>query len=144
MKCLSIRQPWAWLICTGKKPVENRTWSTQHRGTLFIHASSRFDWFFFDFVDIEDPDDPLRGAGLEVARHFRITKAGITGAKDEFGAIVGRVELADVIPADGKPVSDWCADGGFWWLLSAAKAIPPVPCKGKLNLWDLPGDIFAG
>lgn len=36
---LSVRQPWAWLIVTGHKPVENRSWSTRMRGPIFIHAS---------------------------------------------------------------------------------------------------------
>jgi hypothetical protein len=35
---LSIRQPWAWLIVQGHKPIENRTWPTTYRGPLLIHA----------------------------------------------------------------------------------------------------------
>lgn len=41
MKVLSIRQPWATLICLGVKPIENRTWQTKHRGALAIHASGQ-------------------------------------------------------------------------------------------------------
>ena len=37
---LSVRQPWAWAIACGRKKVENRTWSTPYRGTVYIHASS--------------------------------------------------------------------------------------------------------
>jgi len=40
LTCLSVRQPWAWLIVNGHKDVENRTWSTQHRGDILIHASA--------------------------------------------------------------------------------------------------------
>ena len=36
--CLSIRQPWAWAIVHGYKPIENRTWNTGFRGRLLIHA----------------------------------------------------------------------------------------------------------
>ena len=36
--CLSIRQPYAWLIVNGFKPVENRTWPTRFRGRILIHA----------------------------------------------------------------------------------------------------------
>jgi len=39
MKTLSVRQPWATLICSGIKTVENRTWKTDYRGKLLIHAS---------------------------------------------------------------------------------------------------------
>lgn len=38
IKCLTIRQPWAWLIVKGHKPVENRVWSTHYRGWIAIHA----------------------------------------------------------------------------------------------------------
>src|SRR5215472_1457845 len=43
MKALSVRQPWAWLIVNGYKPVENRNWLTKFRGRLLIHAGQRFD-----------------------------------------------------------------------------------------------------
>jgi hypothetical protein len=40
---LSVRQPWAWAIVSGYKDVENRSWPTNYRGTLFIHAGQRLD-----------------------------------------------------------------------------------------------------
>jgi hypothetical protein len=39
MKALSVKQPWASLIATGRKTVELRSWSTTHRGPLLICAS---------------------------------------------------------------------------------------------------------
>lgn len=36
---LSIKQPHATLICAGIKTVENRTWKTDYRGKILIHAS---------------------------------------------------------------------------------------------------------
>ena len=42
MKALSVRQPWAHLIVTGIKRVENRFWETPYRGPLLIHAASRW------------------------------------------------------------------------------------------------------
>jgi hypothetical protein len=41
MKCLSIQNPWAPLICAGVKDVENRTWKTDYRGPLLIHTSGQ-------------------------------------------------------------------------------------------------------
>ncbi len=43
MKTLSVKQPWSTLICTGIKDVENRTWRTEYRGPLLIHASAQED-----------------------------------------------------------------------------------------------------
>ena len=38
MRCLTVRQPWAWAIVAGLKSIENRSRRTTHRGPLLIHA----------------------------------------------------------------------------------------------------------
>jgi hypothetical protein len=47
MKCLSIKQPWAWAICNlpkeYRKDIENRTWNTKYRVEFLVHASKVFD-----------------------------------------------------------------------------------------------------
>ena len=50
MKALSVKQPWASLIASGKKSLEIRTWRTDHRGPLLIVASrtGKFVWEFID------------------------------------------------------------------------------------------------
>lgn len=40
MKVLSITEPFATLIMEKKKTIETRSWKTNYRGKLFIHASS--------------------------------------------------------------------------------------------------------
>ena len=42
MKALSIKQPWASLIAHGIKDIENRTWKTNFRGRIYIHASGLY------------------------------------------------------------------------------------------------------
>ena len=37
-KCLSVQNPLSYLICAGLKDVENRSRSTKHRGTVYIHS----------------------------------------------------------------------------------------------------------
>ena len=37
--CLSLTQPWATLVATGKKRIETRGWQTAYRGPLAIHAA---------------------------------------------------------------------------------------------------------
>jgi len=39
MKCLSVKQPWANLIASGRKTIETRTWATDYRGELLIVSS---------------------------------------------------------------------------------------------------------
>jgi hypothetical protein len=43
MKCLSIKQPYAELVVSGKKTIELRTWDTKFRGEFLIHASKKID-----------------------------------------------------------------------------------------------------
>lgn len=38
LTCLSIPNPVSYLVCYGIKDVENRTWSTDYRGRLYIHS----------------------------------------------------------------------------------------------------------
>lgn len=40
---LSIRQPWCYFILRAGKDVENRTWPTNFRGPVLIHASKTVD-----------------------------------------------------------------------------------------------------
>lgn len=42
MKALTLWQPWASLIAWGEKQYETRSWRTDYRGPLAIHASIRF------------------------------------------------------------------------------------------------------
>ncbi|KAK4885422.1 hypothetical protein RN001_001693 [Aquatica leii] len=39
--CISMHQPWASLLVAGIKVHEGRTWYTDHRGRLWIHAASK-------------------------------------------------------------------------------------------------------
>ena len=76
-RILSIRQPWAWAIATGRKKVENRVWNTSYRGPVYIHASS----------------NRAPGADQWIRRQFRLR------VPEELprGAVVAVAELADVV-----------------------------------------------
>ena len=39
MRALSLTQPWPWIILNLGKDVENRVWSTKHRGPFLLHAA---------------------------------------------------------------------------------------------------------
>ncbi len=43
MKALSVKQPWASRIASGRKTVETRVWGTDYRGDLLIVSSKRPD-----------------------------------------------------------------------------------------------------
>lgn len=42
-RALTIRQPWAALVVSGRKVIEYRGWSTAHRGRIWIHAGRALD-----------------------------------------------------------------------------------------------------
>jgi hypothetical protein len=87
MKTLSVRQPHAALICAGVKTVENRTWKTDYRGRLFIHASGNamsfydFDvmpqkWnnLFADYIEKHDNFESPEGAPESIQAAFRLNR----------------------------------------------------------------------
>lgn len=124
MKAITIKQPWAYLICSGIKDIENRTWKTNHRGRVLIHAGSG------NKFKAELTDDQMNAAFGSCYQ-----KAQIGGYN--FGAIIGSVEIVDCV--QNHP-SIW-AEKGLWnWVLTNPELFPePIPCKGKLSFWEYPG-----
>lgn len=43
MKVITLKQPWATLVAEGIKEYEFRSWKTNYRGKLLIHAGSGID-----------------------------------------------------------------------------------------------------
>jgi len=122
MKCLSVLQPWAHLILSGQKWVENRTWTTRHRGPLLIHAG--------------------RGkTALEAAR-IAVPTARWTETDLVYGAIVGIVNVVDCWPIDDPrlaqpPYSGW-AFGPSCWVLAEPRAFGrPIEWRGRLGLFEV-------
>jgi hypothetical protein len=52
MKCLSLKQPYAELLVSGKKTIELRNWNTYFRGKFLVHASKNIDKERSDFLGI--------------------------------------------------------------------------------------------
>lgn len=115
--CLSIQQPWAWLIVNGYKDIENRTWPTNFRGRFLIHASKRMtraDYFacklfITGFTNLKLPPMPVLPRG----------------------GIVGEAVLLDCVRVDH---SDWFV-GPFGFVLGQAKPLPFKPMKGALKFF---------
>ncbi|MBX9623810.1 MAG: ASCH domain-containing protein [Gemmataceae bacterium] len=123
---LSVRQPYAWLLVHGYKPIENRTWSTAHRGPLWIHASKA-------------PD--VKPAEAEA---FLTDDCGLTAGEAEaydpvLSAVVGCVFVADCVGRVNLPpvyAGNVHAGGPFFFLLSAAAPLAAAaPCDGRLGVW---------
>ena len=87
MKTISVKQPYATLICAGVKKIENRSWKTDYRGRLLIHASgdalSFYDigafpqkWsnLFADYIEQYDNFAPPKGAPESIKAAFILNR----------------------------------------------------------------------
>jgi hypothetical protein len=146
VKCLSIRHPWAWLICHPEalracklpiKDIENREWRPSYRGPLYIHAGTAVDASLFD----------PRSGKLESwywERTFdsagKALYAAMPKHKDAYPrrAIVGCAQLSDVLTESLDP---WFV-GPYGLRLANATAIPPISYPGQLSLFDVPASLI--
>jgi hypothetical protein len=115
LPALSVRQPWAWLIVSGLKDVENRPRRTHYRGSLLIHAGLSLDSYSKENMDW-------------LNENFGI---GIPMGLDT-GGIVGIVDLVDCVE---HHESRWFNKGGFGWVLTNPRRLNFCPCKGALGLF---------
>jgi hypothetical protein len=120
LKAISIMQPWAWLIVTGLKDVENRNWRTKFKGRVLVHAGLRVDREAM--ADLLAGRHPVTGERLEFAGPPQFDRGGI----------VGEVEISDCV-SDSD--SDWFV-GRYGFLLRDAKPLPFQPCKGMLSFFS--------
>lgn len=135
VKCLSVRQPWAWAIASAGKTIENRTRQTKHRGLLAIHAGKAVDRAALDAPSILEA---VADCGFEIDE-----------ATSTLGAVVAVAELVSCHPAywcedwgsEGR-CSPWALPDSWHWGLANVHPLPvPVPCRGALGLWNLPEDV---
>jgi hypothetical protein len=121
IRCLAVRQPWAWGLVSGVKDIENRSWSTEYRGPIAILASAN-----------------------KTLVSLLTKSSGLPALGSPFGAIVGVVDLIDVVPLSQELEANPWAWGPQCWRVANARAFPePIPYKGKLNLFALDEGVAA-
>lgn len=120
MKALSLKQPWAELVVSGKKTLEVRKWNTKFRGEFLVHAS--------------------KNTNKESEKEF--------GFKDlPTGCIVGKATLVDVKKYQSEQEFEKDAGKHFakgWWnpkahgfILANAQRVNPKKIKGQLNFFEV-------
>ncbi|MDD2377764.1 MAG: ASCH domain-containing protein [Bacilli bacterium] len=118
MKVITIRQPWASLIVYGYKKFEYRSWKTNYRGELLIHAGKTYDkneLLMFNSLGIEFPT----------------------------GCIIGKVVLEDCLKVtDDLKQKNQLIYGltkdfvGYAWKLTNPIIVDKIYLNGKLSLWE--------
>jgi hypothetical protein len=134
-KVITLLQPWAQLVVTGKKQFETRGFNTHYRGELYIHSSGRTHPEHFELC-LNDPDFK---ACIPYPHRLKM------------GYIIGKVVLEDCQPTE--VVKEVLLDGGevgrrelcfgdygprrWAWLLSHAELFEnPIFARGSLGIWE--------
>src|ERR1700692_2912147 len=121
---ISVRQPWAELILSGRKTVELRTWSTDYRGPLWVHSGIR--------------------SAPELERRF--------GYNDLFrGGYLGKIVLEAIVPVDPLRWDLWrdahldaseYQEGFFAFVLGDhVRFDHPIAGRGNLKLFYPPDEL---
>ncbi len=120
MRCLSVCQPFAELIISGRKTIELRRWNTKFRGEFLVHA----------------------------AKKIRVRDCVRLGMNQELvtGALVGRAEIYDVkiydtteqIDDDRTLHHSDSSAGRYGFMLRDPKRFASaIPHSGRLGFFDV-------
>ena len=129
MKCLSLNQPYAYLLASGKKTIEIRKWNTKYRGEFLIHSSKKIN---------EDACSVLK-----IHKDFLVK-----------GAIIGKCSLYDVKTYENFDEFERDRDKHFsieknsnsystnfkrygFFVRNAMLFSNPIPYLGKLGLFEV-------
>lgn len=138
MKAISIKQPYASLICEGIKDIENRSWQTHYRGPIYIHASAKPTKLKFKI--------PNQASIQEIIISTMLNKVE---EEDLFSCIIGQVDIVDCVinhksiwsektiydeddfdKEDPKPIWNWVLANPVLF------DKPIINIKGKLSFWE--------
>ncbi len=127
MKVLSLTEPCATLIKEKKKLIETRSWKTNYRGELYIHASST-----------KIPKEWRENKNLMVL---------VNGMPLNYGNIICKCNLVDCVYMTPEFIKEIKKNhqeyicgiyevGRYAWILKDIEVIKPVPTKGHLGVWN--------
>jgi hypothetical protein len=166
VKTLSVKQPYATLICAGVKRVENRTWKTDYRGRLLIHASGDHNAYpDLDCLPKKFAEKIISGKKNALIKNYdklldntyffygenpaqnRDPHIWLKDAVKKCGffmpaqAIIGEVTLSNIVDTlydlDNDDV-DFAEKGCCYWILTDPVLYdkPIINVMGRLRLWD--------
>lgn len=128
MKTITIKQPYASLIAEGLKEYEFRTWKTNYRGELLIHAGKNIDIEAvkkFDKFNLEYPVGCI------------IAKATLSDCIFVDDVLRSELRQKDAFVYSGTTENlEW---NGYGFKLENVQKMEPIYINGKLSLWEYEG-----
>ncbi|MBN1923860.1 MAG: ASCH domain-containing protein [Nanoarchaeota archaeon] len=118
---LSLKQPWAELVASGKKSIELRSWNTKHRGLFYIHASNNID----------------KEKCSELRMNINELVTGAIIAKAELLTVKKYDTKKELLKDSKKHYAEDYKTPCHGFLLNNIKRIKPVYCKGRLGFWKI-------
>ena len=124
MKVITLKQPWATLVAEGYKKYEFRSWKTNYRGEIYIHA----------------------GKGVDKSSMKRFESLNLEYPTSK---IIAKVKITDCILLDEKTNnkiekeneliygSSLNREGYAWKLENVTKINCDKIIKGKLSIWEI-------
>ena len=139
MRAISLWQPWASLVVIGAKTWETRSWDTNYRGPLAIHAAKRWTPAQRDIARQEPFESALMAAGIyEVILGHVLGKVDLVNTGRCKGE--GRIALPESVFLRYVHEPEW-SFGDFsaghyaWQLENPERLITPIPAMGQRGFW---------
>jgi hypothetical protein len=143
MRGITLLEPWASLMAMGYKHFETRSWSTEYRGDVVIHASAGKKACRHSY----EVEKKFRDAGMEFPEGWPVKPE-----EYPLGRILAVGRLIDVAEMDEAMVNrqsrmelafgDW-RPGRFVWVIAGLRRVEQLPWKGALGLWKVPPELEA-
>lgn len=128
MKVLTLKEPFATLIMKKIKYIETRSWKTNYRGELYIHAG---------LAKIRKEERERK----ELSKLYNDNELN-------FGYIICKCRLVDCIymteefieKEKKKDINNFISGryevGRYAWILDNIEIIEPIKVKGQLGIWN--------
>jgi hypothetical protein len=127
IKVLSLIQPWASLIAIGEKNIETRSWKTNYRGMIYIHASGKTDRMFSENKFVKECLH-----NIEVPNGKIIAKCKLRDCIEMTEDFIKKIEKDKKEYAFGI-----YSIGRYAWILENIRPLKKhIIAKGKLGLWS--------
>lgn len=133
MKGLTISLPFASLIASGEKFVENRSWRTNYRGPLVIHAGQGTQYLTRSELTEYPTSCAIAVANLVSCVSLDEVVQKDLSRRDRKKLVPGTHRFRPEVRRHKHTEGPWC------WILEDVRQIEPLPMASAQGLWGIFG-----